>query len=143
MVVGVVIKGGAPSLAERLFPVVKKIGGVSLLVTLAMTLWLYGDDMIDTVGSFAPGAQLLFYLAITPLSYKVALGLTQGQRSGLALGMCTRNIAAVFAAYFGIPDPPPGLIVMVILVVPLALVASLIAANLFARKAEVTEGVAT
>jgi len=32
----------------------------------------------------------------------------------------TRNIAAVFTAYFDITNPPPGLFVMVILVVPLA-----------------------
>jgi ABC-type multidrug transport system permease subunit len=48
--------------------------------------------------------------------------------------MCTRNIAAVFAGYFGITNPPPGLFVMIILVVPLALIVAMVAARLFARQ---------
>jgi hypothetical protein len=53
----------------------------------------------------------------------------------MALGMCTRNIAAVFAAYFGITNPPPGLFVMVVLVVPLALIVAMVAARIFAGRA--------
>jgi hypothetical protein len=53
----------------------------------------------------------------------------------MALGMCTRNIAAVFAAYFGIMNAPPGLFVMVMLVVPLAAIVAIDSANPFARSA--------
>jgi hypothetical protein len=53
----------------------------------------------------------------------------------MALGMCTRNIAAVFAAFFGITNPPDGMFVMVILVVPLAAIVAVVAARLFARQA--------
>jgi len=85
------------------------------------------------VGSFAPGAQVLFFVAITAMSYKIGFGLEQPQRSAMALGMCTRNIAAVFAAYFGITNAPQGLFVMIVLVVPLAAIAAEVAARLFAR----------
>ena len=71
---------------------------------------------------------------ITALSYNLGFGLTQRQRSSMALGMCTRNIAAVFAAYFGIQNPPPGLFVMVVLVVPLAAIVALVASRVFARR---------
>jgi BASS family bile acid:Na+ symporter len=125
----------APNAAEKLFPVVKKIDGIFLLVVLTFTLVLYGRDMLSTVGSFAPGAQVLFFVAITAMSYKIHFGLGQQQRSAMALGMCTRNIAAVFAAYFGITNPPPGLLVMVVLVVPLAAIVAFAAARLFARSA--------
>ncbi|MEN8133390.1 MAG: hypothetical protein ABFS45_25110 [Pseudomonadota bacterium] len=100
-----------------------------------LTLVLFGEEMLSAVGSFAPGSQVLFFIAITLVSYKIGLGLKQEQRSGMALGMCTRNIAAVFAAFFGIPDPPPGLFVMIVLVVPLALIVAMVAARLFARQA--------
>jgi len=53
----------------------------------------------------------------------------------MALGMCTRNIAAVFVAYFGITNPDPGVFVMIVLVVPLALIVALIAARIFAKQA--------
>jgi BASS family bile acid:Na+ symporter len=135
LLIGGAIRVFAPNAAEKLFPVVKKIGGIFLLICLVLTLVLYGRDMLGAVGSFAPGAQVLFFVAITAISYKIGFGLEQQQRSAMALGMCTRNIAAVFAAYFGITNPPQGLFVMVVLVVPLAAIVALVAARLFARQA--------
>jgi BASS family bile acid:Na+ symporter len=135
LLIGGAIRVFAPNAAEKLFPVVKKIGGIFLLIVLTFTLVLYGRDMLSTLGSFAPGAQVLFFVAITAMSYKIHFGLEQQQRSAMALGMCTRNIAAVFAAYFGITNPPPGLFVMVVLVVPLAAIVAFAAARLFARSA--------
>jgi BASS family bile acid:Na+ symporter len=135
MLIGGAIRVFAPTVAERLFPVVKKIGGISLLITLALTLYLYGREMLGAVGSFAPGAQVLFFVLITALSYNIGFGLKQPQRSAMALGMCTRNIAAVFAAYFGITNPPEGMFVMIVLVVPLAALVALVAARIFVRSA--------
>jgi len=135
LLIGGAIRMFAPNAAEKLFPAVKKIGVIFLLICLVLTLVLYGRDMLGAVGSFAPGAQILFFVAITAISYKIGFGLEQQQRSAMALGMCTRNIAAVFAAYFGIMNPPPGLFVMVILVVPLAAIVAIVAARLFARQA--------
>jgi len=133
LLIGAIIGVFAPTAAKKLFPVVKKIGGIFLLICLALTLVLFGRDMLNTVGSFAPGAQVLFFVAITVISYKIGFGLEQQQRSSMALGMCTRNIAAVFASYFGITNPPQGLFVMVVLVVPLAAIVAVVAACLFAR----------
>ena len=121
------------SLAIKIAPVIKKAGTLFLLLTAVMTFWLYWKEMVSAVGSFAIGAQLLFFALITFLSYKIPFGLNRTQRSGMALGMCTRNIAAVFVAYFGITDPDPGVFVMIVLVVPLALLVAVIAARLFAR----------
>ena len=134
LLIGGAIRVFAPNAAEKLFPVVKKIGGIFLLICLVLTLVLYGRDMLGAVGSFAPGAQVLFFVAITAISYKIGFGLEQQQRSAMALGMCTRNICAVFAGYFGITNPPPGLFVMIALVVPLALIVAMVAARLFARQ---------
>ena len=135
MLIGGAIRAFAPRAAARLFPLVKKIGGIFLVLALVLTLVVYGRDMLDAVGCFAPGAQVLFLVAITAISYRIGFGLNQQQRSSMALGMCTRNIAAVFAAYFGITNPPPGLFVMVVLVVPLAALVAVAAARLFARQA--------
>jgi len=134
LLIGGAIRAFASNVADKLLPVVKKIGGISLLITLALAVYLYGREMLDTVGSFAPGAQVLFFVAITAISYNIGFGLKQPQRSAMALGMCTRNIAAVFAAYFGITNPPEGMFVMVVLVVPLAAVVAYVAAALFARQ---------
>ena len=142
LLIGSAVRVYAPNAARKLFPVVKKIGGIFLLIVLVLTLVIYGRDMLGTVGSFAPGAQILFFILITAISYNIGFGLAQTQRSSMALGMCTRNIAAVFAAYFGILNPPPGLFVMVVLVVPLAAMVALGAASLFARRVR-TDAAAT
>jgi BASS family bile acid:Na+ symporter len=134
LLIGGVIRVFAPNAAEKLFPVARKIGGTFLLICLVLALVLYGRDMLGAVGSFAPGALVLFLLAITTISYKIGFGLEQQQRSSMALGMCTRNTAAVFAGYFGITNPPSGLLVMIVLVVPLAPIVAMAAAHMFARQ---------
>lgn len=131
--VGLGIRVLRATLADRLLPPVRRTGTLFLLITAAMTAWLYWREMVGAVGSYAPGALLVLLGAIAALSYRVAPGLDQGQRSAMALGMCTRNIAAVFVAYFGIRDPDPGIFVMIVLVVPLAPVVALVAARVFAR----------
>ena len=135
LLIGGAIRVFAPNATKKIFPVVKKIGVISFLLTLVLTVVLYWRDAVGAVGSFAPGAEVLFLVAITAISYKIGFGLEQQQRSAMALGMCTRNIAAVFAAYFGIVDPPPGLFVMFVLVVPLSIIAALVAARVFGKQA--------
>lgn len=135
LLIGGAIRAFSPNVAQKMLPVAQKIGMVFLLIVLALTLALFGGEMLSAVGSFAPGAQVAFFAAITAISYTIGFGLEQQQRSAMALGMCTRNIAAVFAAFFGITNPPAGLFVMIVLVVPLAAIVALVAARLFARQA--------
>lgn len=137
LLAGFVIRACAPRAAGALFPVVKRGGAIFLLMTAVLTVILYGQSMLSALGSYAIGAQILFLGVLAGLSYAAGPGLTQGQRSAMSLGMCTRNIAAVFIAYFGITDPDPGIFVMIVLVVPLALSVALIAARLFAGQAGV------
>jgi BASS family bile acid:Na+ symporter len=135
LMVGFAIRVYKAPAADKLFPVIKKIGTIFLLITAVLTFWLYWREMLSAIGSFAVGAQVLLFSLITLISYKVGFGLKQGQRSAMALGMCTRNIAAVFVAYFGITNPDPGVFVMIVLVVPLALIVAIIAARIFAKQA--------
>ena len=135
LVLGSLLQTFSSTAANTLFPMIKKIAGLSALVVLVMTLAMYGDAMLSAVGSFAPAAQALFFGSMAALVYRFGFGLTQRQRSGMALGMCTRNIAAVFAAYLGINNPPEGLFVMLILAIPLTVVIALAAARIFAGRA--------
>ena len=125
----------AATAADRLLPAVKKAGGLFLLLCAALTTWIYWREMLATVGSFAIGAIVLFLVALTAASYVVGPGLSQGQRSAMSLGMCTRNISAVFVAYFGITNPDPGILVMIVLLIPLTIVVGFLAARVFAGRA--------
>jgi BASS family bile acid:Na+ symporter len=139
LVIGIAIRSYNAPMAAKLFPVVKKIGGIFLLICLAMTLWIYAQEMLDTVGSFAPGAWVVFMIVMAVLPYVIGFGLKQNQRSVMALGMSSRNISAGFVAFFGITDPLPGMFAMVILVVPLHVIIGLLAApRMFAKQADGT-----
>ena len=137
LLIGIAIRAYAPTVAARIFPVIKKIGGIFLLLCLATCLWIYGDQMLDTIGSFAPGAWVLFMVLMAVLPYVVSFGLRQNQRSVIAIGMSSRNISAGFVAFFGITDPPAGMFLMVLLVVPLHVIIGLLAVPpVFAKLAQ-------
>jgi predicted Na+-dependent transporter len=127
LLIGVAIRFYKPTVATRIFPWVKKTSGVWLLLCLATTLWIYGKQMLSTIGSFAPGAWVVFMVVMAVLPYWIGFGLKQNQRSVMALGQSSRNISASFVAFFGIANAPEGMFLMVLLVVPLHVIIGLLA----------------
>ncbi|MCJ7754610.1 MAG: hypothetical protein MUP13_08600 [Thermoanaerobaculales bacterium] len=138
LLIGIAIRFYTPTVATRIFPWVKKIGGIFLLLCLGTCLWIYGGEMLDTVGSFAPGAWVIFMVVMAVVPYLIGFGLKQNQRSVMALGQSSRNISAGFVAFFGITNPPAGMFMMVVLVVPLHVIIGLLAVPpVFAKLADV------
>jgi BASS family bile acid:Na+ symporter len=136
LLVGVALRFYQPAVALAIFPWVKKTGGIFLLLCLATTLWIYGMEMLSTVGSFATAAWVVFMVVMAVLPYLIGFGLEQSQRSAMAIGMSSRNISAGFVAFFGITNPPDGMFLMVLLVVPIHVVIGLLAVPpIFARLA--------
>lgn len=135
LLLGIAIKTYLPKVAVKIFPWVKKIGGIFLLITLGLVIYLYGKDMLNTVGSFAPGAIVILLVVLGILSYKIGFGLQQNQRSSMSIGMCSRNISACFVAFFGITNPPAGMLVLIVLVVVLHVPVGFGAAFIFGKKA--------
>lgn len=139
LLIGIAIRFYAPTVATRIFPWVKKIGGIFLLLCLGTCLWIYGGEMLDTVGSFAPGAWVIFMVVMAVVPYLIGFGLKQNQRSVMAIGQSSRNISAGFVAFFGITNPPAGMFMMVVLVVPLHVIIGLLAVPpVFAKLADKT-----
>jgi len=140
---GVALRFIKPAVAVKIFPWVKKTSGIWLLLCLATTLWIYAKQMLSTVGSFAPGAWVIFMVVMAVLPYLIGFGLKQNQRSVMALGQSSRNISAGFVAFFGITNAPEGMFLMVLLVVPLhVLIALLAAPPIFAKLAGKTASAA-
>jgi BASS family bile acid:Na+ symporter len=135
LVIGIAIRVYAARVADKLFPVVKLVATIFTAIILILVLWLYGKAMVNSMGDLAIGAQLLFLCGMALVAYTVGLGLKQEQRSITALGMGTRNIAAVFAVLMAIPNPDARLVVMIVLVVPLSAIVAFVAAQLFANRA--------
>jgi len=140
---GVALRFYKPAVAVKIFPWVKKTSGIWLLLCLATTLWIYAKQMLSTVGSFAPGAWVIFMVVMAVLPYLIGFGLKQNQRSVMALGQSSRNISAGFVAFFGITNAPEGMFLMVLLVVPLHVIIALLAAPpIFAKLAGKTASAA-
>jgi predicted Na+-dependent transporter len=135
LAVGMAVFQAAPETAAAIRPVVKAVAGGAAILLLALCLVLYGRGFVGTVGTFAIGAQLLFFAAVTLASYHLAAGLDRPQRSVLGLGMCTRNVGAAIAPLLSDPSVDERAIVMVVLGVPMQIAFSLLAARRFARAA--------
>ncbi len=136
MMIGAVIRHYADTVATKIFPVVKLIALISTLITIVFCLVLYGSAMLDTAGQFALLSMTLFMVGMAFITYRLGLGLKQNQRSVMALGMGTRNIAAVLAAALAIPNADSRIVTMVIMWTLWSVILAVIAARIFARQAD-------
>ena len=115
LIIGAAIRHYADTAATKIFPAVKGLALVSTLLTIVWCLVIYGRGMLNTAGEFALLSMTLFMVAMGFITYRFGFGLKQNQRSVMALGMGTRNVAAVLAAALAIPNADPRIVVMTIM----------------------------
>jgi len=135
LIVGAAIRHNAETTAIKIFPAVKRIAVLSTLATIVWCLLLYGRGMLNTAGELALLSMTLFMVGMGLLPYLFGFGLKQNQRSVMALGMGTRNVAAVLAAALAIPDADPRIVVMVVMWTLWSVVLAAIAAKIFVKLA--------
>jgi bile acid:Na+ symporter, BASS family len=135
LMIGAAIRNYADTTASKIFPAVKMFALLTTMTTIVWALVLYGPAMLDTAGSLALLSMTLFMVVVGLITYRFGFGLTRAQRSVMALGMGTRNIAAVLAAALAIPNADPRIVTMVIMWTLWSVVLAAIAARLFAKKA--------
>ena len=126
LVIGVVIKVYAARVADKIFPAVKKIAGISTLLLVGFVVFLNWRELLSALGSFGIAAQVLFILGMALVSYTFGFGLNQAQRSAMALAVCTRNGSAMLVAITAFPQLDPNLMAMILLAVPVPLVVWLV-----------------
>jgi len=134
LIIGAMIRQYADSFATKVFPAVKGFAQLSTLLTIIWCLVLYGEGMLDTAGELALLAMTLFMVGMAALPYLIGFGLKHNQRSVMALGMGTRNVAAVLAAALAIPDGDPRIVVMVVMWTLWSVVLAAIGAKVFAAR---------
>jgi len=135
LVIGVAIKFYAARVADKIFPWVKKIAGVSTLLLLGFVVLVNWRVLLSTLGSFAIAAQVLFTLGLALVAYTFGFGLNQAQRGTMALGVCSRNGSAMLMAVTAFPVIEPKLMAMILLAVPVPVIVWLISAKVFASRA--------
>ena len=135
LIIGAAIRQYADAAASRIFPVVKVVAQLSTLATIVWCLVLYGKAMLDTAGSLALLSMTLFMVGMALITYRFGFGMTQAQRSVMALGMGTRNIAAVLAGALAIPNADPRIVTMVVMWTLWSVVLAAVGARIFAKQA--------
>ena len=135
LMIGASIRHYADTVATRTFPAVKAVALLSTLATIVWCLVLYGRSMLDTAGSLALLSMTVFMVGMALITYRFGFGLKQNQRSVMALGMGTRNVAAVLVGAMAIPDGDPRIVTMVIMWTLWSVVLAAIGAKVFARLA--------
>ena len=135
LLVGAAFRHYAGNGATRIFPAVKGLALLSTLLTIVWCLVIYGRGMLNTAGSFALLSMTLFMVGMGLITYRFGFGMKQSQRSVMALGMGTRNVAAVLAAALAIPNADPRIVVMTVMWTLWSVVLAAIGANIFARLA--------
>lgn len=143
LIIGAAVRHYADKAATKIFPAVKGLALISTLLTIVACLVLYGRGMLDTAGEYALLSMTLFMVGMGLITYRFGFGMKQSQRSVMALGMGTRNIAAVLAAALAIPGADTRIVVMTIMWTLWSVVLAAIGAKVFARLAgKAVEGAA-
>ena len=135
LLVGAAFRHYAGNGAIRIFPAVKGLALLSTLLTIVWCLVIYGRGMLNTAGSFALLSMTLFMVGMGLITYRFGFGMKQSQRSVMALGMGTRNVAAVLAAALAIPNADPRIVVMTVMWTLWSVVLAAMGAKIFARQA--------
>lgn len=135
LIIGAAIRHYAATAALKMLPAVKLVGTLSTVPLIVAFLALYGRAMLNTAGELAFASMTLFMVGMALMSYRFGFGLKQNQRSVMALGMGTRNIAAILTAALAIPNADPRIVVMVILWTLWSVILAAVGAKIFARKA--------
>ena len=135
LLIGAAMRHYANTAATKIFPSVKGFALLTTLLTIVWCLVIYGRGMLNTAGSFALLSMTLFMVGMGMFTYRFGFGMKQNQRSVMALGMGTRNVAAVLAAALAIPNGDPRIVVMTVMWTLWSVVLAAIGAKIFAKQA--------
>jgi BASS family bile acid:Na+ symporter len=135
LLIGAAIRHYADKGATKIFPAVKGLAQLSTLLTIVWCLVIYGRGMLNTAGEFALLSMTLFMVGMGLITYCFGFGMKQNQRSVMALGMGTRNVAAVLAAALAIPNADPRIVVMTVMWTLWSVILAAVGAKIFAKLA--------
>jgi bile acid:Na+ symporter, BASS family len=136
LVIGAAFRHYADTAATHIFPAVNVFAKVMTLFMIVVALALFAGPALETAGSFALLAATIHVVGMIVITYRFGFGLTQGQRSVMALGNGTRNLAAIIMTAYAMPVVDPLVITHIIMWGLWSFVLAAIAARIFGKHAE-------
>jgi len=139
MMMGILIRIYTTRLADKIFPAIKMTAGITTILSLVSVLLIYYAEFIKVLGSYAILGQVLLAIGILLMTYYIGFGLKKEQRTAMALGMCSRNVSAMFAVYIVFPVPDPYLLVMILIAGPIPALTAYFVARYWGKRASKSE----
>jgi BASS family bile acid:Na+ symporter len=133
LAIGICVRLVASDFADKSHPIVKKVTSIDIILMLGIVLLLYWRDFVSAVGSYAIGAQILYYCLLAAAAYGLGFGLSHEKRSTLVLGLCTRNVGAAIAPLLSISSSDRRATAMCVMAVFITLGVGFGAAHLLGR----------
>lgn len=134
LLIGALINTYANKVSQKIFKPVKKLAGLSTLLTIILCFLLYYEQMWATAGSMAMLSLTIFMIVMAVISFYTGFGFNRSEKIVLSLGMGTRNIAAVLIGVLAIPDVKDNMVAMVIIWTLWSFILSLIIAPIMGKK---------
>lgn len=135
LIVGALIKTYTSNLADKIYNPIKKLAGLSTLLTIIFCFLLYYKQMWATAGSMAMLSLTIFMVVMALIAFYTSFGLNRSEKIVMSLGMGTRNIAAVLIGVLTIADVKPNMVAMVIIWTLWSFILSMIIAPIMGKKA--------
>jgi len=135
LVIGAAARHYAETTATKIFPAVNVFARLVTLVMIVVAFVLFAQPMLNTLGSFALLAATIHVVGMMLITYRFGFGLKQSQRSVMSLGNGTRNLAAILAAAFAIPNVDPRIVTFIMMWGLWSFVLAAIGARIFAKHA--------
>jgi BASS family bile acid:Na+ symporter len=133
LAIGICFRLVDSDLADKAHPIVKRVTSVDIIVMLGVVAVLYWRDLLSAVGSYAIGAQILYYCLLAVAAYGLSFGLSHEKKSTLVLGISTRNVGAAMAPLLSVEGSDERATVMCIMAVFITLAVGFGAAYLLGR----------
>jgi bile acid:Na+ symporter, BASS family len=134
LLIGAALKTFAANVADKIFNPVKKIAGLSTLLTIILCLIIYYKPMWATAGSTATLAMTIFMFIMALTAFYSGFSFNRSEKVVLSLGMGTRNIAAVLIGVLTIADVKPNMVAMVVIWTLWSFILSMIIAPIMGKK---------
>jgi BASS family bile acid:Na+ symporter len=132
LLIGMAVKALRPDAAARARPAIAAITNIAAGGTLALMTVVYGQGVLEAIGSYAIATQVAFVAVVTVVAHWMGVGLADEHRSVLTVGVCTRNLGAALAPLAAI-DPDPRTIVMIAVAAPVTVALSALTARWLAH----------
>ncbi len=138
LIIGMLTLYYSKARAAHIQPIVKKITILFAITTLGLSVFVFGEELLNISG-YVVAALVTFFLILTTCTYWFGVGLEHDQKIVLSTGMTTRNLGAAVAPLFSVPNIDERTLTLIVLAAPVMIISALVSLKIFERTRKTVE----